>query len=99
MERTITLTIPSSWLGEKAVDQDELRQALMLGLAEIRHQQANPNVTERVVQVLLNTKRIRHLSAALVKDKETDTDRQVPPVLSGPPVSEILIAQQRRQMI
>ncbi len=98
MERTITLTIPSSWLGEKTVDQDELRQALMLGLTEIRHRQANSNITERVIQILLDTKRIRHLSAALVKDEEIDIDRQSPPELSGPPVSEILIAQRRGEL-
>ena len=98
MERTITLTIPSSWLEEESVDQDKLRQALMLGLAQLRQQQTDLSITEQVVQVLLSTKRIRHLAAELVKDGKPDTGRQAPPVLPGPPASEILIAQRRGEL-
>ena len=36
MENTVQLTIPAQWLEELSIDQDELRQALMLGLAKLR---------------------------------------------------------------
>ena len=98
MEHTITLTIPSEWLEGQPVDQDELRQALMLGLVQLRQRQAALNTAVQVVQVLLSTDRIRHLSAGLVESEGTDADRQVPPELPGPPVSDILIAQRRGEM-
>jgi len=98
MEHTITLTIPSDWLEGQPLDQDELRQALMLGLVQLRQRQAALNTAVQVVQVLLSTDRIRHLSAGLVESEGTDTDRQVPPELPGPPVSDILIAQRRGEM-
>jgi hypothetical protein len=34
----------------------------------------------------------------LVEGDGTDAERQVPPVLPGPPVSEILIAQRRGEL-
>jgi hypothetical protein len=98
MEHTITLTIPSDWLEGQPVDQDELRQALMLGLVQLRQRQAAPNTALPVVQVLLSTDRIRHLSARLVESEGTEADRQVPPVLPGKPVSDILIAQRQGDM-
>lgn len=98
MEHTITVTIPSDWLEGQPVDQDELRQALMLGLVQLRQRQAAPNTALQVVQALLSTDRIRHLSAGLVESEGADADRQVPPVLPGKPVSDILIAQRRGEM-
>jgi predicted RNA-binding protein associated with RNAse of E/G family len=98
MEHTITLTIPSDWLEGQLVDQDQLRQALMLGLAQLRQRQAALDAAAQVVQVLLTTDRIHHLSAELVEGDGTDVERQVPPVLPGPPVSEILIAQRRGEL-
>jgi hypothetical protein len=98
MEHTITLTIPSNWLEGRTIDQDELRQALMLGLAQLRQRQTASDTADQVVQVLLNTERVRHLSAALVRDEKPDASRQAPPVLPGPPVSEILIAQRRGEL-
>jgi hypothetical protein len=95
VERTITLTIPSDWLKGETVDQDELRKALILGLAQLRQGQTDSNVAQQAIQALLSTGRVRHLSAALVQDEKPDADRQPPPELPGPPVSEILIAQRR----
>ncbi len=95
MEHAITLTIPLSWLQGRTVGQDELRQALTIGLAQLRQQQTTPDTTEQIVQALLSTGRIRHLSAALVKSEESNAGRQIPPTLPGPPVSEVLIAQRR----
>ena len=80
------------------MDQDELRQALMLGLAQLRQRQADADTTVQVVQALLSTDRIRHLSAELVEGNGAGADRQEPPVLPGPPVSEILIAQRRGEL-
>jgi hypothetical protein len=95
MEHTITLTIPSDWLEGQLVDQDQLRQALLLGLAQLRQRQTALDAAVQVVQVLLATDRIHHLSAELVEGDGAGAERQVPPVLPGPPVSEILIAQRR----
>jgi hypothetical protein len=95
---SITLTIPPDWLEGMSIDQDGLRQALKLGLVQLRQQQAARHTTERVIQVLLNTGRIKRLSAALVEDEGVDTERQTPPSLPGLPVSEILIAQRRGEL-
>ena len=80
------------------MDQDELRQALMLGLAQLRQRQADADVTVQIIQALLSTDRIRHLSAELVEGNGADAERQEPPVLPGPLVSEILIAQRRGEL-
>lgn len=95
MEHTITLTIPSNWLQGWTVNQDKLRQALMLGLAQLRQRQTTPDTAGRVVRALLSTGRVHHLSATLVEDDGADAGRQSPPALPGLPVSEILIAQRR----
>jgi len=95
---TITLKIPADWLEGLSIDQDGLRQALMLGLAQLRQQQIAQDTTVRVVQVLLGTGRVRHLSPSLLESKGVDTDRQAPPTLPGLPVSEILIAQRRGEL-
>ena len=98
MEQTVTLTIPSNWLQGWTVGQDELRQALMLGLTQLRQRQTVLDTTERVVQVLLSTGRVRHLSATLTEDERAEAGRQPPPTLPGLPVSEILIAQRRGEL-
>jgi hypothetical protein len=95
MEGTITLEIPEQWLQGLSVSQDELRQALMLGLEQLRQQQMPQSVPDRTVQILLSTGRIHRLSATLAEDKEPYAKRQPPPALPGPPASEILIAQRR----
>jgi hypothetical protein len=92
---TITVTIPSDWLEGESVSQDDLRQALKLGLTQLRQQQSAEDTTERVIQALLRTGQIKHLSAKLVDDEGQDSERQAPPSLPGPAVSEILIAQRR----
>jgi hypothetical protein len=91
---TITVTIPSDWLEGESLSQDELRQALKLGLTQLRQQSAE-HTPERVIQALLRTGQVKHLSAKLVDDEGQDSERQAPPSLPGPPVSEILIAQRR----
>jgi len=98
MEHTITLTIPSDWIQGRTVDRDELRQALMLGLSQLYRRQASTDIAGQVVLALLSTGRVRHLSAALVKDAGADAGRQAPPTLPGLPVSEILIAQRRGEL-
>jgi hypothetical protein len=97
VENTITLTIPADWLEELPADEDELRQALMLGLAQLRQQQAAQEASDQVVQALLSTGRAHHLSAALVKGNDAQV-RQDPPELPGRPASEILIAQRRGEL-
>ena len=98
MEHTITLTIPSNWLEGWTVNQDELHQALMLGLAQLGQRQAALDAAGEVVQVLLSTGRVRHLAPALVGDEGPDAGRQVPSTLPGLPVSDILIAQRRGEL-
>lgn len=95
MELTTTITIPSSWLGDQDVNQDELYQALQLGLAQLRQQRA---AQHKVVQALLKTGRVQRLTAVKADDEESQVARQAPPTLPGPPVSEILIAQRRGEL-
>jgi hypothetical protein len=40
IESTITVTIPASWLEDGRIGQEELREALILGLTQLRQQQA-----------------------------------------------------------
>jgi hypothetical protein len=68
-----------------------------LGLAQLRRQQATQDDGDRVVQALLGTGLVGHLSAPLLEGK-VDTDRQATPTLPGLPVSEILIAQRRGEL-
>jgi hypothetical protein len=98
MGNIITLSIPAHWLQELGIKEDELRQALMLGLAQLRQQQMTQDVPDRTVQILLSTGRIHRLSATLAEDKEPYAKRQAPPALPGPPASEILIAQRRGEL-
>jgi hypothetical protein len=95
---SITLEIPPDWLEGLSIDQDSLRQALMLGLAQLHRQQTARDDSERVAQVLLGTGRVAHLTASPLDGTDAGSDRQVPPTLSGLPVSEILIAQRRGDM-
>jgi hypothetical protein len=96
----ITLTIPSDLVEELHIpdDPDELRQALLLGLTQLRQQQAAKDAANSVIQALLSTGRVRHLSAAPVESADQEADRQAPPTLPGPPVSEILVAQRRGEL-
>lgn len=91
---TITVTVPANRLEGLSLDQEELRQALMLGLTQLRQQRATRDISSRV---LSSTGRVRHLAATLVQE-EANTSRQTPPTLPGQPVSEILIAQRRGEL-
>jgi hypothetical protein len=90
----ITITVPSAWL--EGLDENDLRTALHLGLAQIRQQRDDPARTNQVIQVLRNTGRIHHLSTSA--PEPPDRARQPPPALPGMPVSEILIAQRRGEV-
>jgi hypothetical protein len=95
MEETVQLTIPARWLEELSIDQDELRQAVMLGLSQLRHQREKQEISDRTIQALLDTGLVHHLSVPLPEGIEPDAERQDPPTLPDPPVSEIIIAQRR----
>ena len=94
----VSVTIPSGWLEGLNLNEDELRQALELGLAQLRQQQATPDVTSRIIQALLSTGQVAHLSMVSFIDEAPDADRQLPPTLPGTPVSEIIIAQRRGEL-
>lgn len=96
MERDVTLTIPEHWLSDQTISKEDLRQALRLGLALLRHQDAPPQAAQPVIQALLRTGRVHHL-APLIEDK-SPSSRQPPPTLSGTPVSELIIAQRRGEL-
>lgn len=91
MSNTITITIPSPWIEGLELDQDDLRQALQVGLAHLRQQQARQ--TTQVIQALLSTGRIRQLQLHLDMETPAMAERQTPPTLPDPPVSELIIAQ------
>ena len=92
MEQTITLTISNQWLQGQELDQNQLRRALQLGLAQLSREQAAEQTPAQVVQALLKTGRVRHLAS---RSELQSTLRQEPPTLPGQPVSELLIAQRR----
>jgi hypothetical protein len=95
MEETVQLTIPARWLEELSIDQDELRQAVMLGLSQLRQQREEQDVSDRMIQALLDTGLVYHLSVPLPEGIEPGAERQVPPTLPDPPASEIIIAHRR----
>jgi len=70
----------------------------MLGLAQLCQQQTDMDTAGWVVQALLSTGRVRHLSAALVENGGADAGRQAAPTLPGSPVGEVLIAQRRGEL-
>ena len=92
MDQIITLTISDQWLQGQTLDQEQLRRALQLGLAELRREQAAEKTSGQVVQALLKTGRVRHLAS---RRELQSAVRQEPPTLPGPAVSEVLIAQRR----
>ena len=98
MNATITVTIPARWAQDLEVDQVLLRQALMLGLAQMRNRRPLQDVGARPLQALLSTGRVRRLATELVPNDAAGPKRQSPPALPGPPVSEILIAQRRGEL-
>lgn len=94
MEATVTITIPSSWIDDLTPSQEELREALQLGLNQLRQRQVN---RDQVVKAMLRTGRIRHWET--IPDKLSPTGpRQPPPVLEGLPTSEIIIAQRKGEL-
>ena len=92
MEQTITLTISDQWLPGQNLDPAQLRRALQLGLAQLHREQTADQTPEQVVQALLKTGRVHHLA---LRREYPSAVRQEPPTLSGPAVSEVLIAQRR----
>ena len=97
MEQTITLTIPANWLQGRILDQNELRRALQMGLAQLRQQQSQAVGAEQIALALLDTGHVRHLAPA-AEGERPNADRQEPPTLPGEPASEILIAQRRGEL-
>jgi hypothetical protein len=96
---TITVSIPSDWIQGTGLDRNGLREVVMLGLRQWRQQ--HPQETNaRVIQTLLGTGRIKHLAPLLVESESAALDdaRQTPPILPGPTVSEILVAQRRGEL-
>jgi hypothetical protein len=104
MERTIILEdldhTSATWLEQEAerlglpVDQVVL-EALQLGLAQLQKRQEEQVVADRIVQALLDTGLVHHLAVPLPEGIEATEERQEPPTLPGPLVSEIIIAQRR----
>jgi hypothetical protein len=93
----LEVTIPAQWGRKLSIDQDELRQVLMLGLAQLRQQREDQDVAQRVVQVLLSTGRVRRLPS-VPNDDGLVAERRKPLKLPGMPLSEILIAQRRGEL-
>lgn len=92
----VTMTIPSDWIRD--INQDDLREALYIGLAQLRRQRGDPQIAAQVAQALLRTGRVAHLSRSSAADKTSPADRQPPPTIAGMTVSDILIAQRRGEL-
>lgn len=95
---TISVTIPSNWLEGLTLSEDALRQALEVGLAQLRQQQTGSEAADHVIDALLNTGRIRRLSPHFSNNEAADIERQPPPSLPGAPLSEIIVAQRRGEL-
>lgn len=93
MSETIQLTIPRQWVQGLSLDQEQLRQALMRGLEQLRQQQVSDRVENDAALTLSQTGRVHRLIVA--QTAALPEQRQPPPALEGQPVSEILIAQRR----
>ena len=92
-----TISIPQELIDELQVrDPQQLRQALILGLEQLRAGQSLA-AKSRVISTLLATGRVHPLDPTLVSPYESDSSssRQEPPTLDGPPVSEVIIEQRR----
>jgi hypothetical protein len=85
------------WSNELSIEPRKLRQALMLGLDQLRKQQQDQEIARQAVEALLNTGRARRLPA-LPEEDEPRPPRRPPLKLPGTPVSEILIAQRRGEL-
>jgi hypothetical protein len=96
MDKTITITIPTPWIEDMELSQQDLQEALKLGLAHLRHVRAAQQESAQVIQALCSTGKIQHLQAPPARTSDTP-ERQPPPTLPGTPVSEILIAQRRER--
>ena len=86
---TIQVQVSSELAQQLQPHSQHLPQILEWGLRVLEQQQSEHN---KVAQTLLSTGFIGHLSPETSPD---DRPRQPPPELSGPPVSEILLAQRR----
>jgi hypothetical protein len=53
---------------------------------------------ERTIRALLSTGRIQRLKADLLPSYEGDEARQEPPTISGPSLSDTIIAQRRGEL-
>lgn len=53
MDETIQLTIPRQWVQGLSLDQEQLRQALMRGLAQLRQQNQDLGLHRRQIQETL----------------------------------------------
>ena len=96
MENTVQITIPAEWLEGLALDEDELRVAIRIGLRELRRRQAMADTDNPVLKALLSTELVSRLTVPPPESIEPAAERQLPLKLPGPPVSEILIAQRMR---
>jgi hypothetical protein len=94
---TITVSIPSDWIQGTGLDRNGLREVVMLGLRQWQQQQPQ-EINTRVIQTLLGTGRIKHLAPSPDDSVPPEDARQTPPILPGPTVSEILVAQRRGEL-
>ena len=93
----VVVTIPPELVEELNInDPERLRQALILGLEQLRAERGQLSKSQ-LISALLETGHVRSLDPALVTpyEQSPSSARQEPPVLDGPPVSEIIIEQRR----
>ena len=90
---TVTIDVPAELV--QGLDQDKLREALVLGLTQMRQQSAEHRVNTRMLEVLIGTRRVRHWSEVPSEASTTPYQRQPPPTLPDPSVSDTIIAQRR----
>jgi hypothetical protein len=90
MMETIQIRISSELATQLRPYYQQLPQILELGLRHLKNQASEQ---EQVTQALLSTGFIQHL--AVEKVDESDATHQPPPVLPGPPTSEVITAQRR----
>ena len=95
---TSTIRIPADWLQGLSLDPDELREVVSLGLGQLRQKQAAENGNAQVIEALAVTGRVRHWSVGPLESQSPGVGRQPPPTLSGPSLSETIVAQGRGEL-
>jgi hypothetical protein len=95
---TVTIRIPAEWLQGIRLNPDDLREVVSLGLGQLRQKQATENGNAQIIEALVVSGRVRHWSVGPLETHSPEGERQPPPTLPGPSLSETIVAQRRGEL-